>query len=86
MRDAPARHWVAVRIVVTIASLDPPEGRVTSSRVHEPSAFVGWLGLIRLLADAVESDREAARSDVATDAHGTALGQPTDSVARQRHS
>ena len=47
-----------MRIVVTIASSDPPEGHLTSQEDGEPTAFVGWLGLIRLLADAVASDRE----------------------------
>jgi len=47
-----------VRIVVTIASPDPPEGHVTGGEDDSPTAFVGWLGLIRLLADIVASDPE----------------------------
>ena len=45
-----------MRIVVTIASSDPPEGHLTSRAGDEPAAFVGWLGLIRLLADAVAAE------------------------------
>jgi hypothetical protein len=46
------------RIVVTIASADPPEGYVVGNEDDAPSAFVGWLGLIRSLADAVAADSD----------------------------
>jgi hypothetical protein len=42
-----------VDIVVSVVSADPPVGHVTTAAGGTPTAFVGWLGLLRLLADAV---------------------------------
>jgi hypothetical protein len=59
------------RIVVNIASPDPLEGHVTTTRDDAPAAFVGWLGLIRLIADAVEADPQ--------------LGWATNQVREEQH-
>ena len=48
------RHDRVVVITIRLDAIDPPAGRV--SRAGEPAvAFVGWLGLLRVLSEMLTS-------------------------------
>ena len=46
-----------MRIVVNIANADPPQGHLVHRDGVDPTPFVGWLGLIRVMADAVADEQ-----------------------------
>jgi hypothetical protein len=69
-----------VDIVVSIVSADPPVGHVTTAPGRTSTAFVGWLGLLRLLADAVGDEPISRRPTTQRMVRGLSAGARTDQV------
>lgn len=66
---SPNRHDADMRIVVQVDGVDPPEGEVTDGDGSQ--AFQGWLGLMRVLANAIGTPIASATwtdGDSSTDA------------------
>ena len=54
VRRAPCRHDRVVVITIWFDATDPPAGRVSLAGEREV-LFVGWLGLLRVLAELLGS-------------------------------